>query len=113
MPTIRVREWHRTEDSARQVPGTCFIRTATQNLLGKLEDVKDELFHLDPVWLVRLDEPALGVHVGDLLLSHVVPQPRLVHTVQDRRQCCENAQRRTLATTLRGQGSATRPEAAT
>lgn len=50
----------------------------SQYSLGKLKDVKDKLFHLDPVGFVRTDEFPLGVHVGDLLLRHVVLQLRLV-----------------------------------
>lgn len=43
-----------------------------RNVLGKLEDVKDELLHLYPVRLVWLDPLPLGIHIWDLLLSHVV-----------------------------------------
>lgn len=46
--------------------------------LGKLEDVENKLFHLNPIWLFRADELTRGVHVRDLLLGHVVLQPGLV-----------------------------------
>lgn len=46
--------------------------------LGKLEDVENKLFHLNPVRLFRADELTRRVHVRDLLLGHVVLQPRLV-----------------------------------
>lgn len=50
--------------------------------LGKLKDVKDKLFHLDPVGFVGTDELTLGVHVGDLLLGHVVLQLWLILAVK-------------------------------
>lgn len=52
--------------------------------LGKLKDVKDKLFHLDPVGFVGTDELTLGVHVGDLLLGHVVLQLWLILAVKRR-----------------------------
>lgn len=42
--------------------------------LGKLEDVKDELFHFDAVRFVGFDELTLRVHIWDLLLGHMVLQ---------------------------------------
>lgn len=50
--------------------------------LGKLKDVKDKLFHLDPVGFVGTDEFPLRIHVGDLLLCHVVLQLRLILPVK-------------------------------
>lgn len=51
------------------------------NSLGKLEDVKDKLFHLDPVRFVWCDELTLCVHIRDLLLGHMVLQLWLVFPV--------------------------------
>lgn len=50
------------------------------NLLGKLEDVKYKLLHLNPigfVWIQRL--PRGYVHVGDLLLGYMVLQLRFIN----------------------------------
>lgn len=49
-----------------------------ENSLGKLEDVKDKLFHLNPIGFVWCDELTSCVHVRNLLLSHVVLQHGLV-----------------------------------
>ncbi len=44
------------------------------NSLGKLKDVKDELFHFNSIWFVRFDEMTLHIHIWDLLLGHMVLQ---------------------------------------
>lgn len=51
------------------------------NSLGKLKDVKDKLFHLDPVRFVRCDELTLCIHIWDLLLGHMVLQLWLIFPV--------------------------------
>ncbi len=48
------------------------------NSLGELEDVKDELFHFNPIWFVWFDQLPLLIHIWDLLLGHVVLQLWLV-----------------------------------
>lgn len=48
------------------------------NSLSELEDVKDKLFHFDPVRFVWFDELTFWIHIWDLLLGHVVLQLRLV-----------------------------------
>lgn len=66
------------------------------NSLGELEDVKNELFHFNPIWFVWFDQLTLGVHMWDFLLGHVVLQPWLV--LPDRQTKREEKKRDHLCT---------------
>lgn len=56
------------------------LTDAIEIILCKLEDVKDKFFHLYSIWLVWLNEVPLGVHIWNLLLSHMVLQLRFINT---------------------------------
>ena len=45
---------------------------------GKLEDIEDELLHLDAIGRFWLNSVAAIVHVGDLLFGHMVLQLSLL-----------------------------------
>lgn len=51
-----------------------FLVVLTVHSLGKLKDVKDKLFHFNPIGLVRFDELSAFIHVWDLLLCYMVLQ---------------------------------------
>lgn len=73
-----MESWKLESDALRRRHDKRFQRYS----LGKLKDVKDKLFHLDPIGLVGTDEFPLRVHVGDLLLRHVVLQLWLILPVK-------------------------------